>query len=459
MIDRVYQNPQQVIDKKLFSSKTKFGRTLNLFAVDRLARSNVDAAVFAWKLLENAYDVEDRQYGWGRIALFAARQHNNAAIDYFEKAGKSLNQDQLAWKARTNLRIKDWSALLVTINDMPSTQQDEQAWRYWKARALKEKKEVPAANAILVPLSHERTYYGLLAEEDLGDVLSALPSLYTPTEAEVTTIKNLSGIQRSIELQRFDMRWESRMEWMLATKDFDDKALIAAAELAARQEWYDLAISTADKTSFTHNYALRYPTPYRSIMKSQAKEQAIDEAGVYGLTRQESRFVSYAKSGVGASGLMQLMPATANWVAKRLGLGGYSNGMIHQQDTNIKLGTYYLRYTLDLMGGQAVMATAAYNAGPGRAKRWGDGDSVEGAIYAETIPIYETRLYVQKVMANAYFYAHRLGTTVQTLKQRLGVVGGNDPALPNSTVPLSPEQSMILNDGVAVKADEPESQK
>ena len=243
------------------------------------------------------------------------------------------------------------------------------------------------------------------------------------------------------------------MEWAMATKDLDDKGLIAAADFATQQEWYDLAISTADKTSTLHNYALRYPTPYRALVKEEARDQGVDEAWVYGLTRQESRFVSNAKSGVGAAGLMQLMPATASWVAKRMGIG-YSGGMIHQQDTNIKLGTYYLRYTLDLMGGQALMATAAYNAGPGRAKRWGVGDPVEGAIYAETIPIYETRLYVQKVMANAYFYAHRLGTKVQTLKQRLGVVGGDATVVSNAAVPVANDNAMAKSDDVELKTEQ-----
>lgn len=454
LIDKIYQNPQQVLDKKQLSTKTTLGRELTLFAIDRLARSQLENTANSWQKMESAFSVEERQYAWGRIGLWAAKLHSPLASDYFERAGKGLlDQEQMSWKARNYLRSKDWPKLQATINDMLPSQQDEAVWRYWKARALKEQKQIPMANALLVPLSHERTYYGLLAEEELGDVLTALPNIYTPTAEDVSAIKSLPGIQRALELMRFDMRWESRMEWAMATKDLDDKGLIAAADFATQQEWYDLAISTADKTSTLHNYALRYPTPYRALVKEEARDQGVDEAWVYGLTRQESRFVSNAKSGVGAAGLMQLMPATASWVAKRMGIG-YSGGMIHQQDTNIKLGTYYLRYTLDLMGGQALMATAAYNAGPGRAKRWGVGDPVEGAIYAETIPIYETRLYVQKVMANAYFYAHRLGTKVQTLKQRLGVVGVDATVVSNAAVPVASDNAMAKSDDVELKTEQ-----
>lgn len=136
----------------------------------------------------------------------------------------------------------------------------------------------------------------------------------------------------------------------------------------------------------------------------------------------------YAKSGVGASGLMQLMPATAKWAARRVGIDDYHQGMIHELDTNIALGTYYMRYTLELMNGQEIMATAAYNAGPSRAKKWVAEVPLEGAIYAETIPFSETRSYVQRVMANAHLYAPRLGLKTMPLKQRLGVVPGSNSA-------------------------------
>ena len=311
---------------------------------------------------------------------------------------------------------------------MQATQQEEQPWRYWKGRAYKAQNAIPKANSIFLPLSREHTFYGLLARDELGDVMAGAPINYVPSDAEVQAIKNQPAIQRALELQRLDMRWESRAEWAWATKDYDDKQMLAAAELAIRQSWYDLAISTAEKTKFVHNFVLRYPAPYRETVQAFSKANGLDEAWVYGLTRQESRFVNYAKSGVGASGLMQVMPATAAWIAKKTGFSEYRQNMIHQTETNVKLGTYYLRYTLDLMSGQAAMATAAYNAGPGNARHWAPKKPMEGAIYAETIPILETRQYVQKVMANTCFYSNSLGTNSVSLKQRLGLIIGDGNA-------------------------------
>ena len=426
LIDIVYQNPQAALEKKIIPFKSHLGRALNLYAIDKLARTKLDDGLNTWSKLMSQFEADEQVYMWGRLAMQAARRHDDQALSLYAKVKNSeLDQQELAWKVRSALLDRNWAVVLSTIEDMPSSQQEEQVWRYWKARAHKAQNAIPKANVIFLPLSREHTYYGLLARDELGEVINSPLSNYVPSENEVQAVQSQPAMQRALELQRLEMRWESRAEWAWATKDYDDKQMLAAAELAMRQSWYDLAINTAEKTKFVHNFVLRYPAPYRETVQTFAKANGLDEAWVYGLTRQESRFVSYAKSGVGASGLMQVMPATAAWIAKKAGFSDYRQHMIHQTETNVKLGTYYLRYTLDLMSGQAAMATAAYNAGPGNARQWAPKKPIEGAIYAETIPILETRQYVQKVMANTCFYSSRLGTKSMSLKQRLGVIIGD----------------------------------
>jgi len=426
LIDIVYQNPQAALEKKIIPFKSHLGRALNLYAIDKLARTKLDDGLSTWSKLMSQFEADEQVYMWGRLAMQAARRHDDQALSLYAKVKNSeLDQQELAWKVRSALLDRNWAVVLSTIEDMPSSQQEEQVWRYWKARAHKAQNAIPKANVIFLPLSREHTYYGLLARDELGEVINSPLSNYVPSENEVQAVQSQPAMQRALELQRLEMRWESRAEWAWATKDYDDKQMLAAAELAMRQSWYDLAINTAEKTKFVHNFVLRYPAPYRETVQTFAKANGLDEAWVYGLTRQESRFVSYAKSGVGASGLMQVMPATAAWIAKKAGFSDYRQHMIHQTETNVKLGTYYLRYTLDLMSGQAAMATAAYNAGPGNARHWAPKKPIEGAIYAETIPILETRQYVQKVMANTCFYSSRLGTKSMSLKQRLGVIIGD----------------------------------
>jgi soluble lytic murein transglycosylase len=436
--DTVYENPQRVLEKKTFTTKTRLGRELNLYAIERISRSQPELALKVWQELKSGYSEQDQHYLWGRMALHAARRHDPLALDWFGYAqGTELSRDQVAWKARSALRAKNWEILKDVIEGMPADMRDEPSWQYWYGRVLKETGQVVQANKVWLPLSRERTYYGLLAEEELGEIISVPPVSYKATAEDIRGAQNIPGIQRALELHRLDMRWESRSEWAKAMQNLSDQQLIAAAEVAFREEWYDIAINTAEKTKATHDFVMRYPTPYRDIMDTYVHENDLDEAWVYGLIRQESRFISYARSGVGAQGLMQVMPATAKWIAKRLGMEGYNHGMISQLDTNIQFGTHYLRYALDKMGGQPLMATAAYNAGPSRALRWAPAEPMEGAIYAETIPFSETRNYVQKVMGNAYFYAHRLGTQVKTIKQRLGSIGGSGASV--AAVPAAAE--------------------
>lgn len=433
LIDKVNANPADILAKKSITFKTRLGRELNLAALNRVAKTNSMQALTLFSKLEAAMPADDIKTFYGRLALYAAQRHEWQAMDWFKLAGDALNKDQFAWYARAALRDKNWPVVATVISKMDTSQAEEGAWRYWKARALKTQKQTLEANILLAKLSTERHFYGWLAQDELEGFITAPLVTYKSTEEMVQAFADMPAIQRAVALHRLDLKWESKAEWAFVTQSFSDSQLLAAAEFAERKGWHDLAIITADKTTELHDFALRYPTPYRSTMKSAASEQAIDEAWVYGITRQESRFMDAAKSGVGASGLMQLMPATAKWIASKAGIEDYHHGMIHELETNIALGTYYLRYTLELMNGQAVMATAAYNAGPSRAKKWMADEPLEGAIYAETIPFSETRSYVQKVMANAHLYAHQLGLKPITLKQRLGIIPGKAVAVISAT--------------------------
>ena len=256
-----------------------------------------------------------------------------------------------------------------------------------------------------------------------------------------------AGLQRALELYRLGLRAEANGEWVWGIRGFDDRQLLAAAEVARRNEVYDRAISTAERTVGLHDFGLRYPAPYRDVLKTHTAQLALDEAWVYGLIRQESRFIPDARSAAGASGLMQLMPGTASWVAKRIGLKNWRWSQVTDVDANVGLGTYYLRHVLDALDGQQVLALAAYNAGPSRARAWRPGAAMEGAVFAETIPFTETRLYVKNVMANATYYAHNFSQQVQSLKQRLGVVG---PRQADKEAPVADALDLVMSDRLSV---------
>jgi len=421
-LERMFNNPQDLI-KNPRKPEQRLEQELAIYALAKIARKDWEQAQKLLPKMQAGLSDEQQNYLAQRMATVAALRLDSEALSLFEKLGNTpLDDLALAWKTRAALRAKQWDLVITSIREMPKKMQDEASWRYWLGRALKEKKEVAKANSIFIPLAKERNFYGVLAEEEMGDVLRAPSQQFTPNEIDVDAIRSLPAMQRAIELERLGLRWESRAEWSFALRGMTDKQLLAAAEYASRNGWVDVAINTAEKTQQLHNDSLRFPMPYRDVVEPFAQSQQVDMAWVYGLSRQESRFNLNARSGVGASGMMQVMPATAKWIAKQNGWKDIKAENLHQLDTNVRLGTYYLRYTLDTFAGQTPVATAAYNAGPGRVRGWVSAQPMEGAIYAETIPILETRLYVQKVMVNTYYYAQRLGKQGPKLKQLLGSV-------------------------------------
>jgi soluble lytic murein transglycosylase len=213
--------------------------------------------------------------------------------------------------------------------------------------------------------------------------------------------------------------------------------LLAAAQLACDREVWDRCINTSERAKSEFDVDQRFPMPYRDEVSRRSQEIGLDPAYVYGLIRQESRFVMDARSGVGASGLMQIMPATARWTAKKLGLSGFKTDQLSNRDVNIAIGTGYLKLVLDSFGGSMPLAAAAYNAGPSRSRNWRNGNVLEAAIWAENVPFSETRDYVKKVLANTTLYAAILSGQPQSLKSRLGFVGPRDASLPepNSDLP------------------------
>ena len=422
VLEGIASNPGGYLERQKFNLKTRAGRETVMFAVHRLARTAPQHAARHLAKLEPQLSAEERAYVWGMVGYLGAMRHEREALEWFGRAG-DLSDLQLAWKTRAALRVRDWKEVLAAINTMTGKESSEPTWRYWKARAYVALGRREEADALLKPLAAEFNFYGQLAVEELGGKIAVPAVLYKPSPEDVRAAGRHVGLRRAIALYRLNLRTDGNREWAWAIRNFDDRQLIAAAEVARRHDLYDRAISTADRTVGMHDFNLRYPAPYREVLKVQTEQLALDEAWVYGLIRQESRFIADAKSRAGASGLMQLMPGTAKWVAKKLGLRDWRWSQITDVDVNVSLGTYYLKHVLDVLDGHPVLASAAYNAGPGRARAWRPEAPLEGAIYAETIPFNETRDYVKKVMANAGYYSHTLSQHTLPLKQRLGIIG------------------------------------
>ena len=431
MLAEAARQPKRFLDRLPKVLETRAAREVAVLGAVRYARTDAAGAA---KALEGAlgehFSQSELRFLWGLVGYEAAREHHERALEWFARAGDSqLDDRHLAWKTRAALRAGQWKVVRDSIDRMSSASANHPAWIYWYGRALAAQGEDMASRAFYLRIAGQTDFYGLLANEELGYLVMLPQETHNPSEAEVAAAAAEPGLARALELIRLNIRVEGVREWLFAIRSFDDHKLIAAAELARRAGAYDRAIHTADRTSRVHNFALRYPVPYHDVFREYAKSHGVDEAWVLGLVRQESRFNTDARSSAGAAGLMQVMPGTARYVAARLGLRNYRPKNVTEIETNVTLGTAYMRLVMEQLG-HPVLASAAYNAGPSRARRWRDARTLEGAVYVESIPFSETRDYVRKVMANAVMYSAVLNHKPVPLKTRLGAIlppGGVEP--------------------------------
>lgn len=416
-------------------------RELAVLALVRLANTAPqDAAAQLrdrWgELLRN----EQRNWAWGAVGKVAARRLSDEAMDYFAQVTRpaDLDDDTLGWMARAAMRAGQWHTVRQAIAAMQPATQRNSTWTYWLARALQASEHTPEAQAqaeqLLRSIAGVDGFYEQLALEALGQRITPPPEPEPSSPAELAQARSNPGLIRALHAIRIGLRNEGVREWNYTTNlhqpgGMSDRELLAAATLACQEQVWDRCINTSERTRSFASWKQRYPMPFRDEVITRAQSIGLDPAYVYGLIRQESRFIMDARSHVGASGLMQVMPATAKWTARKIGMKDFQPHMIYEHDVNITIGTAYLKLALDDFDGSMVLAAAGYNAGPGRPRNWRNGPVLDAAIWAENVPFNETRDYVKKVLANTTNYAAYISGQPQSLRARLGQVGPKETSL------------------------------
>ena len=415
---------------------TRAEHEIYIVGISRMARSSLKLALVAFQKNLADLTAQERATGWAVLAHAASIKLDPDAYGYWQKsAGAPLTAEQLQWKTRIALRHGDWKTVRATIDTMPAHLKGQNTWTYWKARALQaDQTVVPEAPlAMYQRIADQNSFYGQLALEELGQLIT-IPAAGAPlTAEEIAPMAANPGLRRALKFFALRMRPEGSREWNYELRKFNERELIAAAEFARRHDILDRMVYTSERTRTQFDYTQRFPAPHNDILSPTTAKLGLDKAWVYGLIRQESRFIMDARSSAGASGLMQVMPATAQFVARKIGLGDFVKDKLNDLHTNLVLGSNYLNMVLSNAGGSQPLATAAYNAGPGRMRQWRAtlAEPMEGAIFAESIPFLETRTYVKNVMANATNYAALFENKPQSLKARLGRIsprgaGSND---------------------------------
>lgn len=449
-VNNIYLNPGKYLNDKLTALRPQTRELVSLALIRQAYLEPLEAAQEVEKLRWKAQlTQEEKSWIWGVIGKRAAQKLSDDAPRYFANGQFSqMHEDHLAWAVRAALRAGDWKMVQAATAAMPAAVRAEATWTYWHARALLSQATNETARAealkLLESIAGVRGFYEQLALEELGQKIVApeRPAPVTPEEREAAAQNQ--GLARGLYAIKIGLRQDGVREWNYSTNlhvrgGLDDRAMIAAADLACRAEVWDRCINTSDRTRTLIDMEQRFPMPYKSAVLARTKAIGLDPAYVYGLIRQESRFIMDARSGVGASGLMQVMPATARWTAKKIGLTDFQAHQITDRDTNIAIGTGYLKLVLDSFAGSMPLAAAAYNAGPSRPRAWrgqAGAPVLEAAIWAENVPFNETRDYVKKVLSNTTNYAALITGQPQSLKARLGSIGPRDATIPETGLDL-----------------------
>ena len=420
---QAYEKPDAVLARG--PGNNRASREMFIVALGRSAKNDPSRAVNALVKAAEQLNEREREQAWAQIALQSSMKLAPDAIVYWHRTnGAPLSLDGYQWKARAALRAGEWKLVKSTIEAMPASLRNDPAWIYWMGRAYRAEGNQDEAKKLFGSIADQTNFYGQLALEELDRKVTIPQKAEPVTQEELAPMAENAGFQRALKLFDLNMRFEGYREWNWELRKMNERQHLAAAEFARQKNVLDRMVNTSDRTKSEFDFTQRFPTPFRDVMQAATERLSLDMAWVYGLIRQESRFILNARSHVGASGLMQLMPATAQFVARKIGMGNFTQHQVNDISTNIMLGTNYLNMVLHDLEGSQALATAAYNAGPGRPRAWRSTltRSVEGAIFAESIPFTETRDYVKKVLSNATYYAALFDGKPQSLKARLGTV-------------------------------------
>ena len=407
-----------------------------VFAMGRLADSDLNSAMSAVKRAAEGTPLQVQKALYRAVGYIGGttvmkNNFNREVLNYLDASyGLPFSSEEAEIYARQAIRFSGWESLIRAIDAMSVTQKQEDRWQYWLARASQQRGDASSkrtAQEIFKKLAQGDDYHNLLAKDKLGQSYNNIPNNVQPSNSDVQRLSQDIHFSRAFALRRVNApdNYINR-EWNWAVRQaylkHDDGLLLAAAKRATDMGWYDRAIYAADRTENKHNYSYRYAMPHQNYVVSHSRNAGIDPAWAYGLMRQESRFNTGARSHVGAGGLMQIMPDTAKLVARQMG-ETYNPAALSDMNTNIRYGTFYLSMIQSQLSSSPVLATAGYNAGPNRARRWQpDSQSIAADQYTESIPLTETRDYVKHVMTNATHYGVLLGQGAQSIEKRMNVI-------------------------------------
>lgn len=409
----VAQNPQMLSQTARFAPADKAMGDVVGLGLRRLARQDPEKAM---ALLDGyaarmKFSSSEKVAIAREIGLTLAKRYDPRALKLMTQYDPKLRDNTVSeWRARLLLRLGQWDDAYKLTKQMPAELANTNRWRYWQARSLQLAQPQSAEAARLYqPLAKERDFYGFLAADRIQTPyqLNNKPLALNPRL--VQKVRNTAGIRRALEFHDRGQIVDGRREWYYVSRLFSRDEMVAQAKLAYDMQWYFPAIRTISQAQYWDDLDIRFPMAHRGALTQQARLRGLHSSWVFAITRQESAFMADARSGVGAMGLMQLMPGTAKETARKFGIPLASPQQALNPDVNIQLGAAYLSQVHGQFNGNRVLASAAYNAGPGRVRQWLKGaNHLAFDVWVESIPFDETRQYVQNVLSYSVIYGQKL---------------------------------------------------
>lgn len=413
---RVDQQPALVLERDWSTVTHDRGDAILAHAMRKMTRGNATRAAADWNDLRRRSGLDRAHFAAieNDAALYMSLRFEPGALARVESIPEDLRSDSVReWAVRAALRAQDWPAALRMLESLTAVQKEDSRWRYWQGRALQENGRDREAREVFETLSGGQDYFAMLALGHLGRSLVVQHNPLTVSDEAVRRVGTLPALQRAAELYALERYGPARREWQQAQPGLDAEELAAAAAWAHGLGWHDRAIVATAAAGHMTDLELRFPLPHKEIVFAEASAAGLRPALVYGVTRQESLFMSDVGSSAGALGLMQIMPQTGKRIAGWHGEKLSHPMLLLQPERNIRYGTTYLRRQLDDLQNHPFLATAAYNAGQSRVKGWLPSTPMPADVWVETIPFNETRKYVERVAAYTAIYETRLGKAPQ----------------------------------------------
>ena len=430
--------------------KTARSRLVASAGLAKLGKANPDQAEALLPQYASTYAMTEAERGrvLYQIALWTAASYKpGAARRLAAVPAVSYDNSLHEWRVREALSRSDWKTAAYGIEQMGAEQRSDSRWTYFLAR-LKEKAGDAGAAALYRDAAMKPEFHGFLAADRLNQNYNLCPIKLTATDATRVAVTREAALTRALALQNINRTPWAEREWKDALSRFDANQRQWAVKVAQDAGWFDRGVfglvnvngqRYADELRL---YDLRFPIHHMDTIRREAKKNALDEAWVAAEIRAESIFNPRARSPANARGLMQLIPSTGAATAKRVGLAYSGVDQLYDPDTNIILGTAYLRQMEDKYG-VPYYAIAAYNAGPAPVARWqSQRPNMDADFWIETITYKETRDYVARVLAFSVMYDWRMNGSALPVSQRMqgSMTGKRKPfacATPQTTAALS----------------------